>query len=279
MKNDRRDIHRVLVALDASPHSRAALKAAAELAADLQAELLGMFIEDINLVRLAQLPCAREVAYATRGVRAVDAQRLERALRTQAAQLEQMLASVAQGRNVPWSFRVSRGHIANELLAAAAEGDVLVLGRVGTSIVQRARLGSTAQTVVATARHTIVFLEHGVELGVPVLVLFNGSEGAMRALATAARLTRGDDRKLVVLLAGDNQDMQQRLRQQASTWLTAQGHSARFYPLEPGTINLINTVRREGGKTLVLAADHAFADEKALAHLMDRVRCPIVLVR
>lgn len=277
--NDRHTIHRVLVALDASPHSRAALKAAAELAADLHAELLGMFIEDINLLRLAQLPCAREVAYATGGVRAVDSQRLERALRTQAVQLEHMLATVAQGRNVQWSFRVSRGHVAQELLAAAEEGDVLVLGRVGTSIVQRARLGSTAQTVIASARHTVVFLEHGVELGVPVLVLFDGSEGAMRAMATAARLTGGDDHKLVVLLVGDDRDTQQRLRQQASSWLTVEGHGARFCPLALGAISLVNTVRREGGKVLVLAADHAFAKEKTLVDLMRRVRCPVVLVR
>lgn len=277
--NDTHPIHRVLVALDASPHSRAALKAAAQLAADFQTEILGMFIEDINLLRLAQLPCAREVAYATRGIRTVDSQRLERALRTQAAQLQHMLATVAQGRNVPWSFRVGRGNVAKELLAAAEEGDVLVLGRVGTSIVQRARLGSTAQTVVATARHTVVFLEHGVELGVPVLVLFDGSEGAVRAMATAARLTRGDDRNLVVLLAGNDKDAQQRLHQQASSWLAAQGHGARFYGLSPGAISLINTVRREGGRTLVLAADHAFAKEEMLADLMLRVRCPVVLTR
>jgi nucleotide-binding universal stress UspA family protein len=277
--NDRYPIHRVLVALDASPHSRAALKAAAELAADFQTEILGMFIEDINLLRLAQLPCAREVAYATRGIRTVDSQRLERALRTQAAQLQHMLATVAQGRNVPWSFRVGRGNVAKDLLAVAEEGDVLVLGRVGTSIVQRARLGSTAQTVVATARHTVVFLEHGVELGVPVLVLFDGSEGAVRAMATAARLTRGEDRNLVVLLAGNDKDAQQRLHQQASSWLAAQGHGARFYGLAPGAISLINTVRRERGRTLVLAADHAFAKEETLADIMRRVRCPVVLTR
>ncbi len=277
--NDRHTIHRVLVALDASPHSRAALKAAAELAADLQAELLGMFIEDINLLRLAQLPCAREVAYATRGIRAVDSQRLENTLRMQAAQLEHMLATVAQGRNVPWSFRVSRGHVAKELLAAAEEGDVLVLGRVGTSVMQRTRLGSTAQTVVAMARHTVVFLEHGVELGVPVLVLFDGTEGAMRAMVTAARLTRGDERNLVVLLASDDRDTQQRLQQQASSRLAAQGRGARFCPLAPGTISLINAVKREGGKALVLAGDHALAKEKTLADLMRQVRCPVVLVR
>ena len=57
--------------------------------------------------------------------------------------------------------------------------------------------------------HTVVFLEHGVELGVPVLVLFDGTEGAMRAMVTAARLTRGDERNLVVLLASDDRDTQQ----------------------------------------------------------------------
>jgi nucleotide-binding universal stress UspA family protein len=277
--NATHDIRRVLVALDASPHSRAALKAAAELAADLQAELLGMFIEDINLLRSAQLPCAREVSYATGAARAFDAQRLERALRTQASQLEQMLAAVAQRRNVPWSFRVSRGHVANELLAAAEEGDVLVLGRIGTSVVQRARLGSTAQTVIATAKHTVVFLEHGVELGVPVLTVFDGSDSALRALSTAAQLARGDERKLVVLIGGEDTDAQRRLQQQATSWLAADGHAARFHPLAAGVTSLINTIKREGGKTLVLAADHALAKEKTLAEVMRRLRCPIVLVR
>lgn len=267
------------MALDASPHSRAALKAAAQLAAELHVELLGMFVEDINLLRSAELPCVREVAYATRSARTLDARRLERALRAQAAELQQMLAAIAQGRKVRWTFRVARGPVAGELLAAAREGDILVLGRVGTSIAQRARLGSTAQTVISTARHTVVFLEHGVEFGTPVLVLFDGSENALRALTAAARLARGDSLRLVVLIASTDADTYQRLLEQASDWLTEHDQHARVRPVAPGMANLAQAVREEGGKTLVLATDHAFVEQKTLCELMDQVRCPVVLVR
>ncbi len=42
-------IRRILVALDASPHSQAALEAASDLADALKAELVGIFVEDVNL--------------------------------------------------------------------------------------------------------------------------------------------------------------------------------------------------------------------------------------
>ena len=51
---------RILVALDASPRSLAALSTAGALAAELDAELSGLFVEDINLQRLLALPFARE---------------------------------------------------------------------------------------------------------------------------------------------------------------------------------------------------------------------------
>jgi nucleotide-binding universal stress UspA family protein len=270
--NPKEEIRRIVVALDASPHSRAAMEAAAQLAAQLHAELLGMFVEDINLLRSAELPCAREVAFATRAPRAMDSRRLERALRAQAAELQQMLAAMAQRRKIRWTFRVARGRVASELLAAAQEGDMLVLGRVGTSVVQRARLGSTAQTMVSTARHTVVFLE-------PVLVLFDGSENALRALATAARLARADSLRLVVLIAGTDADTYQRLLEQASNWLTERDQRARIRPVAPGIVNLAQAVREEGGRTLVLATDHVFVEQKTLCDLMDQVRCPVVLVR
>ena len=46
-------IRRILIALDASTHSLAALDAAAEMAANMQAELIGLFVEDENLLHLS----------------------------------------------------------------------------------------------------------------------------------------------------------------------------------------------------------------------------------
>jgi nucleotide-binding universal stress UspA family protein len=52
---------RILVALDASPASLAALDFATELAERHQAELLGIYVEDINLLRSAEIPFTREI--------------------------------------------------------------------------------------------------------------------------------------------------------------------------------------------------------------------------
>ena len=50
-------IRRILVALDSSPASLSAMEQAIELAAGFEAEVIGLFVEDINLVRLAELAC------------------------------------------------------------------------------------------------------------------------------------------------------------------------------------------------------------------------------
>ena len=51
MTKDQLSIRRILVALDASPASLSAMQNAVELAARLGAELIGLFVEDINLLR------------------------------------------------------------------------------------------------------------------------------------------------------------------------------------------------------------------------------------
>jgi nucleotide-binding universal stress UspA family protein len=54
-------IKRIVIAIDASPTSLAALEATAELAARWDAEILGVFVEDTDLLRMATLPFAGEV--------------------------------------------------------------------------------------------------------------------------------------------------------------------------------------------------------------------------
>lgn len=273
-----RDIQHILVALDASTHSLAALEAGAKLAADLKGELLGLFVEDINLLRLAELPCAGEVVYASSHARTLDLPRLERALRVQAAEMERALAVAAEATNVHWTFRVCRGQVTNEVLAAAQEADMVVLGRFGRSLARRSRLGSTAQAAAAKAASTVMLLERGVVLGGPVLVLFDGAKEAFRALATAAQLLEDNEQDLIVLVPGEDSETCGRLRAQVEGWLREQTRRARCRTVGEGLAKLVEAVRQEGAGTLVLPADHR-TQEELLSDLMNEVKCPVVLVR
>ena len=109
-------IRRILVAIDVSVHSLAALEAAAELAASLHAELVGLFVEDETLLRAIGLPFAREYgAYSARS-REIDIAELEQQLRARAGLARRALASAAQRHQVQSTFSVIRGPVTAALV-------------------------------------------------------------------------------------------------------------------------------------------------------------------
>ncbi|MBK6326147.1 MAG: universal stress protein [Chloroflexi bacterium] len=125
-------IQRILVALDASPHSLAALEAAIDLAERLDAELQGLFVEDINLLRLAQLPFARELRYPLPGSQKVDTLHMEEQLRGQAAQAQRLFQQLAEDHKIKHSFTVVRGVVASSLLRATLKATCWCWGAPAT---------------------------------------------------------------------------------------------------------------------------------------------------
>jgi nucleotide-binding universal stress UspA family protein len=127
-------IRRVIVGLDPRSPGRAALEAAAQLAERLQAELVGLFVEDVDLLHLAGLPFAREIGFPSATLRALDVTSMERSLRALAGEVQRTMALIVGRAPVPWSFRVARGVLMSELRAAAAEGDIVVTGALRLSL-------------------------------------------------------------------------------------------------------------------------------------------------
>lgn len=119
-------IRRVIVGLDPALQSRALLEAAAALAGSMEAELVGLFVENQDLLHFAGLPFAREVGYTSATRRALDVESMERSLRALAKEAQETLAAIAGRMPVAWSFRVTRGALAAELLAAVEEADLVI---------------------------------------------------------------------------------------------------------------------------------------------------------
>lgn len=100
---------RVLLTLDARRFSLATVDLAVTLAATVQTRLHGMFIEDENLLRAAELPCSREIGLMTAQERSSDIVRMQRSLRSMAEQFRRHLEQAALASNIPWSFESVRG--------------------------------------------------------------------------------------------------------------------------------------------------------------------------
>ena len=266
---------RVLVAVDASDASLAGLQAAADLAVRLQAELHGLFVEDINLLRLASLPFASEVVYAAPAVRRLDPGGMERALRAQAERVRQRLEAAARQVSVPWSFQVARGQVAAELLTRTHATDVLILGRGAAG----GRLGSVARVVSVQAACTVL-LHGGRRVERPVVAVYDGSPLASRVLDLAVRLSRQDGHNLTVLLLPGEGVPAVALRQQAEAQLEAAGAEVRVATLTHGDAGeLVRAVRAQAGKLLVLPASAPALADTAQGNLLDQLDCPVLLVR
>lgn len=119
---------RILVALDALPRSAAALAMAGALAAELDAELAGLFVEDDDLARLLALPFARELCAWSGTLRPLALADVERVWRRDAERLQRQLAEAAGQFRLRWSFRVARGRLAVEARLQAQGFDLVVLG-------------------------------------------------------------------------------------------------------------------------------------------------------
>jgi nucleotide-binding universal stress UspA family protein len=166
---------RIWVALDQSPRSAAALDAAAGLAAELDAELAGLFVEDINLQRLIGLPFAREFSLLSGGARPLTLGEMERAWRRDAEALQQLLSDAAARQRLRWSFRVARGRLAAEVDTLAQALDLVVLGQ---------RCGAGVRTSATTRPR------QAPPQARPVLVLFEDPASSARCLDAAVRLAR-----------------------------------------------------------------------------------------
>lgn len=117
---------RVVLAARASADAHRLLAEASALARALDAELVGMFVEGVELLRVAALPVTREVGASSGSVRGLDVTDTIRLLERQAGEMRTLVARAATGLDLPWSFHVSRGDLVETALRAAHTDLVLL---------------------------------------------------------------------------------------------------------------------------------------------------------
>lgn len=264
---DKRNVGKVLLALDVSPRSRAALEAAAALAGELDAELAGLFVEDINLLRLSELPFTREIGTFSNVSRPIGLEQVEQALRREADEVQRLLAETAVRLRLRWSFHVTRGQIAAELFAQASEFDLVVLGK-------RARLG------LRPFGEEMAGTERKLKASSPVLAVFDGSASAHRALELALRLAEAIGAELRLLVPAATDEAFSHCVTEANALLArAGGNPPACRRIARAGIELLAAVAREEDcGVLVLNGDGQFRRAEGFATILNEIDCPVVLV-
>jgi nucleotide-binding universal stress UspA family protein len=273
-------IRRILLALDTAAHSFAAVEAATALAARLDAELHALFVEDINLLRLAALPFARETRLTSATTRSLQNTDMERALRAEAVRAQTTLASVATRLNVRWSFQVTRGQVAAQVRAAALETDLVALTFAGGAPAGLTQIAATMETVMRGAPCPLLMLPPGAGIRPPFVVVYDGSPASARALRLAAQLAQAEGQGVTVLLAAKDPPVLRRLRSESEAQLAGTNVVAQ-YPVLSGldATAMARAVRVAAAGTLLMAVDSPVFDGINRRRLLEELECAALLTR
>ncbi|ABB23185.1 universal stress protein [Pelodictyon luteolum] len=271
-------IRQIAVAIDCSPHSIASIKAARELAERMQADIQGIFVEDSNLFSLAELPFSSEIRPYSHEPRAIEPAELERAVRLQAEKAEAALLSAIGNSTLRHSFSIRRGLVPEEVVEAALECDLLVLGRSGKSPTCRRGLGSTAQKALVEGKKPMLFMRHGVSATKgPFITLYDGSEGAEKALQAALFLTPEGALLHVLILEADPEEaarMEASIREQESE----RAETMEFHNLRGADAKtLVRFIRMVDSGLVVLCEEMRMAKED-IRELISELDYPVLLV-
>lgn len=254
---------RVLVALNASRRDYQALELAASLAARKRVELLAVFVEDINLFNLAELPFAKEIDRASGVERELDNLRLARAQKSRIGQIQQALDQIIDKLQIQASFRIIRGHFVQAVLSAAEEVDILFLchREEPTEMLSewRKRAHAAAQT----------------QSSKPVWAVFDGSPKSKQALLIAAELATSEPCELCIALPAKTDAEAHTLRQNASETLAGSSLFPSFVTISPGDVTTLLRQLRQSCCRLLVASRDVGDITKALT---ESAACPVVLV-
>lgn len=245
-------VERVLVAFGGPLRSEDLLASAVELASSFRAPLTALFIEDINLVRLSQLPFAQELDRSSGTIRPLDPQRLDRAMRSEVRKLEELLQEKSRHKRISVSVQVVRGHYVSSVVRMAHSRDIVI---VDDAVYTQGGRGKSA----AWKR--------------PVWVIYDGTERGRRALTLASSIGESYDLDLIILIpegTGEN-DVETYMGELPT------GRRARVFVLPMADRQrVISTAHRHGAAVLVLPRE---GDEPAVSGWIgSAVRCPRILV-
>ena len=182
-------VRRILLPIDVSRDSLSALQAAFDLAARVGGEVLGLFIEDPHLLIAGSFPFAREVGSASGISRRIGKADIEHRFRAVATKARDALTEAGRRLKVSFSFRVARGDVPTEILTAATDADILVLGKAGWSLGVFRKPGSTCLAVLPRTRIPVLIVEHGTIVSPPILAVDDRSPAGRRAVEFAHDLS------------------------------------------------------------------------------------------
>lgn len=273
------EILRVVVALDPAAPSEAMMEAVSSWVRGRQAELLGLFVEDHNLERLAGLSAAREVRTTGGEPAPLDPQEMVRQVREQGERVRRAFESGVSKLRLAGSFSIARGDVCDEMSKACEAADLLVVGRAQLRAGVRSWQGMTLHRLVSRVPRTLVFVQEQWRTGRTLVAICEDGEADRGLIRLAAQIAEAEGLELL-LLATSEIDVRKLTAQIAAVTgdsATDVGIRVRILRTDRDVATWARVARHEEARALFLSSSQVGLEEK-VARLLTATEASLVLV-
>ena len=176
------------------------VRIAAEVADLLRLELLGLFIEEQDLLDLAAMPFVREFRPLGGGWCRLDAAQLARDLDDASRSARRRFTEAAKGLQKTAQFQTVRGSLADTIASILRAGDIVIVAEPAHPAEQVAnRFGALMRAAFRSAAAVLIVPRHVVRRSGAVVAIAASPDDPAIAAAAAIAVTAGED--LVVVEA------------------------------------------------------------------------------
>ncbi len=267
-------VDRILVLLEGGTGDET-LEAAADLAERGGLPLVGLLVQDLDLLASAGLPFAREIGFSSGRARPLSTAEVEARLSERAERYRRTLAELARRHGIDTTLEIGHGRRNEAVRARVYPDDVLVARR--TPWAQRP--GGLLEALMGDAHCAVVLLGRPVERATvsgPMVVL-DGSDGATRALSRAIALARHTRSPLTLLLGPGTGDTAG--RHQARQALEEHGIEPHFREIPRLTPTAVHQLaRNERSRLLFISRDTPLLRQADADLLTESEDIPLVVV-
>lgn len=276
----------IMVALDGSAPSMAALKEAVEWAVRLNAELRAVFVEDERRFIYYPAAAAFEGGLATPAPLPEDRIETENEkVGTEAEAIRRSFEEVVAERVPVASMTTPRGNVNDVLIAEARAADLTVMGKRGRNDPPDSeKPGPTTEALIHDAlRPVLVVPEKGRTEG-GVLLAFDGSISAQRVLVPGTHLAKALGRGMTVLTVDPDERKGRAIQSQVIKYCKSHGVNpvhqvARGKP----AVEIVEAARAYDSGLIVMGAfGHGAIRQlvfgSATLTVLEKAPCPVLLM-
>jgi hypothetical protein len=149
-------VRRVLVGLGSAGADVEILDMASELAAALEAELAGLFVEEELLYQISELPMSSTVGAHGQIMQRLDRTSIGQVIAGRAQACRRALSLRAERSHVPWSFDIEQGDAVSIIGTRVKGDDILLVTGTVASTTPRAKMELARQMKAAPGANLIV---------------------------------------------------------------------------------------------------------------------------